>query len=442
MNVSNRTIFEGDNLGILRGIDSEVVDLIYLDPPFNSNRNFEAPIGSEAAGAAFKDAWTLSDVDNIWHGEIAEIEPALYSAITAAGETYGKSMKAYLIMMSVRMLEIHRVLKPTGSVYLHCDPTASHYLKTMMDSIFGQRNFRNEIVWFKGYRGTPRKNRYQQEHETIFYYSKTDSYTWNDIFGEYKDPEMKRYNKIDEDGNKYALIKRRRTTGEVYYGKTYPKGKLQGDVVEIPSLASTDSERTGYPTQKPLALLNITIKASSHPGDLVLDPFCGCATTCIAAESLQRQWIGIDISPKAIELLKYRLERELHLTEDTGILGQVLHETAPPQRTDTVEPRQIHFEGLFGKKYESIETRLSEGDLWRFKTHKHVLFGVQEGRCAGCQYLFHFRNITIDHIHPRSKGGSDALKNLQLLCGSCNSIKGDKDQAYLIRRLKEEGILR
>ena len=127
--IENRTIFKGDNLHILRGIDTESVDLIYLDPPFNSNRNYSAPIGSEAAGAAFKDTWTLSDVDNAWHGEIADREPALYQAIHASEVTHGKGMKSYLIMIAVRMLEMRRVLKPTGSIYLHCDPTASHYLK-------------------------------------------------------------------------------------------------------------------------------------------------------------------------------------------------------------------------------------------------------------------------------------------------------------------------
>ena len=160
MNVENRTIFEGDNLHILRGLDSETTDLIYLDPPFNSNRTYEAPIGSEAAGAAFKDAWTLSDLDNAWHGELAEHEPALYSAISTAEFSHSKGMKAYLIMMGIRMLEMQRVLKPTGSIYLHCDPTASHYLKMMMDSVFGWRNFRNEIAWDKyaGRKNNARKN--------------------------------------------------------------------------------------------------------------------------------------------------------------------------------------------------------------------------------------------------------------------------------------------
>ena len=142
-NFANQTIWTGDNLDILRGMNSECVDLIYLDPPFNSNKTYEAPIGSEAAGAAFKDSWTLSDVDEAWHGEIADREPALYAIIDAAGQSHGKGMKSYLIMMAVRLLEMRRVLKDTGSIYLHCDPTASHYLKMLMDSIWGTRNLGN-----------------------------------------------------------------------------------------------------------------------------------------------------------------------------------------------------------------------------------------------------------------------------------------------------------
>ena len=141
-NWKNRTMWTGDNLDVMRGLNSETVDLIYLDPPFNSNRDYAAPIGSKAAGAAFKDTWTLSDVDEAWHGEIAESQPALYSIVDAAGLAHGKGMKAYLVMMAVRLLEMRRLLKPTGSIYLHCDPTASHYLKLLMDTTFGETTFK------------------------------------------------------------------------------------------------------------------------------------------------------------------------------------------------------------------------------------------------------------------------------------------------------------
>ena len=139
-NISNRTVFTRDNLEVLRGINSNCIDLIYLDPPFNSNRNYAAPIGSEAAGAAFKDTWELNDLDEAWHNEIADKNLKLYKVIDASEHSYGKGMKSYLIMMAVRLMELHRVLKNTGSIYLHCDPTAGHYLKTLMDSIFGQQN--------------------------------------------------------------------------------------------------------------------------------------------------------------------------------------------------------------------------------------------------------------------------------------------------------------
>ena len=146
-NFADRTIWTGDNLDILRGINSESVDLIYLDPPFNSNRNYAAPVGSAAAGAAFKDTWTLSDLDVAWMGLIADEQPAMYKVLEAAGLTHGKGMQSYLCMMAVRLLEMRRVLKDTGSIYLHCDPTASHYLKLLMDSVFGSGLFLNEMTW-------------------------------------------------------------------------------------------------------------------------------------------------------------------------------------------------------------------------------------------------------------------------------------------------------
>ena len=146
-NFVDKTIWTGDNLDILRGLNSESVDLIYLDPPFNSNRNYAAPVGSRAAGAAFKDTWTLSDLDTAWMGLIADEQPAMYKVIETARLTHGKGMQSYLCMMAVRLLEMRRVLRASGSIYLHCDPTASHYLKVLMDAIYGQRNFRAEITW-------------------------------------------------------------------------------------------------------------------------------------------------------------------------------------------------------------------------------------------------------------------------------------------------------
>ena len=178
-NWRNRTLWTGDNLDVMRGMNSGSVDLIYLDPPFNSNTDYSAPIGSEAAGAAFKDTWTLSDVDEAWHGEIADRQPALYAIIDAAGLAHGKSMKSYLIMMAVRLLEMHRLLKPAGSLYLHCDPTAGHYLKMLTDAVFGRSNFINEVIWQRTSSRNDAK-RWGAVHDTILFYANgASTFCWN-----------------------------------------------------------------------------------------------------------------------------------------------------------------------------------------------------------------------------------------------------------------------
>jgi len=314
-------LYFGDNLEILREMDDARVHLICTDPPFNSGRDYNAFIGdSLAQKKAFTDTWTWDPAAQDARADIESraIASDTYKALDTCLKGYDLvlqnvvsgtkgAMRAYLAFMGSRLAEMYRILTSTGSIYLHCDPHASHYLKCVMDVIFGEENFRNEIVWFKGYRGTSRKRRYQQEHETLLFYAKTDTYTWNGLFGEYKDPDLKRYNKTDDDGNRYALVKRKRSNGEVYYGKTYPRGKLQGDVIEIPVLASTSKERLGYPTQKPLALYERMIKASSNEGDIVLDPFCGCGTTIDAAHTLNRQWMGIDITILALDPMRQRL---------------------------------------------------------------------------------------------------------------------------------------
>lgn len=484
MNVENRTIFEGDNLHILRGLDSETIDLIYLDPPFNSNRTYEAPIGSEAAGAAFKDAWTLSDLDNAWHGELSEHEPALYSAISAAGVSYNKSMKAYLIMMGIRMLEMRRVLKSTGSIYLHCDPTASHYLKTMMDSIFGQQNFRNEIVWQRiqgaGKAMQHEATSYGRSTDHILFYAYSNSkfdinsdlvpfssdylkkFKYRDKKGQYtrRNPfrppglgerpnlcyEYKGFYPPNPSGWTVALetLKKLDEEGDLEFvnGKVYRKHRLKEGMpannlwLDIPP--ALGGERLGYPTQKPLKLLERVIKASSNRGDFVLDPFCGCATTCIASEIHQRQWIGIDLSPKAVELVKLRMKREVDLTEQPNLLGQVVHRTDIPNRLYPEEPRQIHIETLFGQE-ERNDLILSEVELGEYRSYKHTMYGQQEGKCNGCGYELPFRLLEIDHIKARAKGGTNEPSNLQLLCSSCNSRKGVGTNEELKRKLRAEG---
>ena len=199
-NFADRTNWTGDNLDILRGLNSASVDLIYLDPPFNSNRNYAAPVGSAAAGAAFDDTWMLSDLDVAWMGLIVDEQPAMYQVLQAAGLTHGKGMQSYLCMMAVRLLEMRRVLKDTGFIYLHCDPTARHYLKLLMDSIYGQANFHNERVW-KPTSGRSGAHGLDRVHDTILFYCKTETFTWNPQWLPLSEEHIRRaYRNEDERG--------------------------------------------------------------------------------------------------------------------------------------------------------------------------------------------------------------------------------------------------
>ena len=490
-NWANRTLWTGDNLDIMRGMNSESVDLIYLDPPFNSNRNYAAPVGSEAAGAAFKDTWTLSDLDVAWMGLIADEQPAVYQVLQTAALTHGKGMQSYLCMMGVRLLEMRRVLRDTGSLYLHCDPTASHHLKMLMDAIFGAGNFRSELIWKRSSAHSDSKQGRRQHgriHDVLFFYTKKgDEWTWNDIYTPYAESYTGRDYKLIEEGTgrrfrrgdltaarpggdteyewrvkKKAGVKERwvadlddeylspkkgwEYTGVPPYSGRYwaysrenmrqfaeegrlrhtfrgmpeykryldemPGIPLQDIWADISPIISGQKERIGYPTQKPLALLERIIKASSNEGDMVLDPFAGCATACVVAESLDRQWVGIDLSEKAVELVNMRLQQSM---------GGLFHSALVTARTDI-------------PKRTDIDAPVP------YRQNKHVLFGRQEGRCNGCKTEFPFRLFEVDHVVPRSRGGSDHLDNLQLLCSHCNRTKGDKPQEYLIARLKEVGI--
>ena len=442
-NVNPKTIFTGDNLPIMRGMNSESVDLIYLDPPFNSKANYAAPIGSEAAGAEFKDTWTLNDVDAAWLDLIEAKHPRLNRVIHAA---MSDSDKSYLIYMAVRLLEMHRVLKPTGSIYLHCDPTMSHYLKLVMDSVFGKVNFRNEIVW-------KRTNAHNDSavygciHDTILYYSKGDSSTLNEQYQPYSDEYLKRYRHTDENGKRFldrdltagslsgggyqyewngitkiwrcpfTTMQEYHKSGKLYYTRNgtprlkqflddMPGVPVQDVWIDISPINSQAKERVGYPTQKPLTLLDRIIKASSNEGDVILDSFCGCATTLVAADRLQRDWIGIDISAKAAELVVERIR------DDQGLFEDIIARTDIPKRTDL-------------------------GNILRYNApeNKTRLYGEQAGNCNGCGEHFQTQHLEVDHIIAESVGGTDHIENLQLLCGHCNRIKGNRGQEYLISRL-------
>ncbi len=394
-NYSTGTIWTRDCIEVMRGMNSETVDLIYLDPPFNSKQDYAAPIGSQAAGAAFKDTWSLSDIDAEWIDLIERRNPALQRVLLAA---MTDSDKSYLAYMAARLLEIPRLLTPTGSIYLHCDPTMSHYLKLVMDAIFGRQHFRNEIIWSYR-RWTGKAKRFQRLHDVILFYSLSDQHTFNVQYDAYTPKSLARKQ------NHHTRVK----GDDVYITSIDERGVRAGDVWPIQLLNSQAAERVGYPTQKPLALLERIIKASSNPGDMVLDPFCGCATTCIAAENLGRQWIGIDLSPKAGELVLQRLGAGDQAVRRSDV---ILRDDIPP-RTDM-------------------------GDIPRHNSaaNRAALYGQQAGHCAGCGTHFELRNLEVDHIIARARGGTDHIDNLQLLCGNCNRIKGDRGMAYLSGRLQ------
>jgi site-specific DNA-methyltransferase (adenine-specific) len=361
--MAENILYYGDNLYWLRRLKDETVDLIYLDPPFNSNRSYnvlfkdERGTESEAQIMAFEDTWHWNQATEEAYDQLVQNAPSnVVHLVAALREAIGTNqMMAYLVMMTVRLVELHRVLKPTGSLYLHCDPTASHYLKIMLDTIFGAEHFLNEITWKRTTAHSSAK-RYGPVHDILLFYSKTDAFLWNEQFIPYgQDYLASHYRLKDADGKLYTLsdltgagtrngpsgqtwrkfdvtakgrhwaylpeaLEELDLAGLIYWPpnggwpryKRYldasPGTPLQDVWDDISPVNSMAQERLGYPTQKPLALLERIISASSNPGDVVLDPFCGCGTAVAAAQKSGRRWIGIDITHLSIALLKYRLE--------------------------------------------------------------------------------------------------------------------------------------
>ena len=395
-NVSNRTIFLRDNLEVLQNINPDCVDLIYLDPPFNKNKKFTAPIGSSAEGAEFSDIFREEDVKGEWLLTIREDQPQLHTylnGIKGVGKPYNF---AYLAYMAIRLIECRRILKHTGSIYLHCDPTMSHYLKTTMDCIFGEENFRNDLLWkrthaAKAGSASPHQRKYGTLTDNILFYAgdtgakaripkyfpsnfesefkysdergkyrthrlvasagmhKSPCFEWNGLNPEFGWLYSKEgMNRLESENrihyNSQGTPTRKEYISE-YEGR--PHGNLWADIP-----IALGKERTGYPTQKPVALLERIIKASSKQGDIVLDPFCGCATTCIAAERLGRQWIGIDVSAKAYDLVRVRLDREVARPDE--LFGEEVHLTTKlPVRLGTAVGETKHVYIISHPKYPS-----------------------------------------------------------------------------------------
>jgi site-specific DNA-methyltransferase (adenine-specific) len=322
------TLYYGDNLNILRDkIQDNSIDLIYLDPPFNSKADynilFKEPTGrpSKAQITAFEDTWHWTDETEYIFDEIIRTASAGVKAMMISFRRFvnANDMMAYLTMMCIRMIELERVLKDSGSIYLHCDPTASHYLKILMDTIFSKKHFRNEIIWH--YRKWPSGfKQFQRNHDCILFYSKTDS-------------EKRIFNQVDLMERAESTLKRFGTkkiiSGHDSDGRRLPSKTSEEDSMGVNRDDVWDINRVPpikqlFPTQKPDALLSRIIKASSNKDDVILDPFCGCGTATVVAEMLNRRWIGIDITHLAINLIKWRLRNMFGLIpkKDYVVIGE------------------------------------------------------------------------------------------------------------------------
>jgi len=459
LNFKNRTLYHGDNLEFLRGMNSETVHLIATDPPFKKGRDFHATPDSLASSARFEDRWSWNEeTHNPWFDELYQKYPDVWHAIMSAKQTYGDDMGAFLSFLAVRLLEMRRILRRDGSIYLHIDYTAHAYVKMLMDAVFGHHNCRNEIVWVYGKAARGGKGiakQYARNNDIILFYTRSDQWTFNPPTAcrELSREEAKKKGfRQDERGwfktaprGNYTdeSIRRLEKEGRIYRTRNgnirirYDLQERNGQVMEqyrhgsvwddIPDMMHTPkSERTGYPTQKPLALYERIIKASSNPDDIVLDPFCGCATTPIAAERSGRQWVGADIWQDAYQVVLGRLADE-GLASATGrardgqrilAFDKIHYQTDIPARTDNEESPVPAFKTPMRrakKKYPHPRTQ-----------HDKLLADIG-AFCQGCgnSYSFDPRVLEVDHILPKSDGGSDAYDNLTLLCPPCNRIKHD-----------------
>lgn len=418
-NFRNRTLYIADNLPVLRGMNSETVDLIATDPPFN--KGVKAFEGITAAGEniSYSDVWTWGDVQIEWTNDILADHPNLHSVIQAANAAAADSMGAFVCWLGVRVLEMHRILKPTGTIYLHVDHTAHAYVKAMMDAIFGYRNFRNEIIWAYRGGGVP-KHDFSRKHDIILRYSKTPTVTFN------VDAVRIPYS---EDSSERLNYTARSFRGDKTYDNyvQHPKGKHPEDWWPIQPIMPSSKERRGYPTQKPLALYERIIKASSNPDDMVLDPFAGCATTCVAAERLGRRWIGIDLNEPARGIIHDRLQSEVSASMAWGDI--VTTPTEPPTRTDggsTVAPELV----VVSRKKSARRLPVRE-------IREHLIIDT-EMRCQGCGWVPPYSDyLQVDHKKPRSLDGTDDMDNFTLLCDPCNRLKSNK---FTLSELRQQRL--
>ena len=429
-NFPDNILYELDNLDVLRGMNSETIDLIATDPPFNTRRNRSGTAGFYVDNwkwgdtGILPDQWAWNEVHPVWLEQIKDDNPALHDVITAARSSHDDGIAAFLCFLSVRLMECRRVLKPTGQIYLHCDHAANGYIRMALDAIFGPKNFRNEIVWCYSGGGQPKKD-FPRKHDTIFRYSKTGDYVFN--------PDEVR---VPYDSDYKATMF---TGGDTRApGRTYtrnPKGKVVEDWWRNIPRPYGDA-RTDSPDEKPLALYERIILASSKPGDLVLDPFAGCATTIIAARKHGRRWVGVDrrtdaryhvvcrmAGMKAADAAKIRERPDLTEWLDEQLAKYDAHySTDAPERTDEGETAAPGLEPVYTTTRQPWQ-RLNHAEM------RGILGQAQPGAasdlvvCAGCGREMEAPFMTLDHITPKKDKGENYITNRILLCGPCNGRK-------------------
>ncbi len=458
----NRHLFIVDNYHLLKSLDTESIDLICTDPPFAKNETFigeltppltneekqrekdklrdwgiRSPADAEqnhvtwptgATTAKFRDIWSWEkDVHEQWMDELKDSRPKVLNVIETTRYTHGEGTAAYLAYMAVRLIECHRVIKATGSLYLHCDHTANSYLRLLMDAIFGTDNFRNDIIW--SYRtGGVSKRYWPRKHDTLLFYVKSADYKHNAVQERIYYDKPFFTTKTDSDGRHYA---------DVFIRDVWD---------DIKPLINVSNERTGYPTQKPVALAERIIQASTKPGDIVLDPFAGCAYVPVAAEKLERRWVACDISPRAMTVLRRQFKKFGYAVDGEapeGVLANkdmslaradvtILGPNELPART-TLEEDVESIKPLPPRKYKvpaSIFTRAEMLEYllglsgWRAWCCGFANWKV--GTDGGAAIEQTTRNFELDHIDPKSKLGRHEIDNRAPLCPYHNSLKSDR----------------
>jgi DNA modification methylase len=393
------TLYYGDNLDVLRSkIGASTVDLCYIDPPFNSKRNYNQiynNVGGEdrAQAQAFTDTWTWDDLANSGYAEIlanaeGRFQPRLVELVKGLHSVLGSgSLMAYLVSISLRVTELHRVLKNTGTFFLHCDPTSSHYLKLVLDAVFCSQggDFQNEIAWCYS-QGGKSKSRFGRKHDVIFWYSKSSAHFFDGyavrlpLTPHKQDGSGRNYGGrmgVDKDGRQYT--EKWGTGKKKLYRYYLDEGKIPEDWwVDINSIQADAEERLGYPTQKPEALLERIIKSCTREGDRVLDAYCGCGTTVAVAHRLKRQWIGIDITYQSIALVLRRLEKAFGV----GVLDAIM--------TDGIPRDMQSAEALTHKKDDRLRKEFEKWAVLTY-TNNRAVINEKKGADAGIDARAYFK---------------------------------------------------